>query len=403
MTLSLCMIVKNEAATLSRCLQSVVDIVDEIIVVDTGSTDTTIEIAESFQAKVYSYEWCNNFAAARNYGLQYATSDWILVLDADEVLVPEIIPKLQGSMQQDNMLAVTLLRHEVGAQQSPYSLLSRLFRHHSHIQFARPYHELIDDSVLALQTQNPRWQVGYLPEVAIEHFGYQADAIATRNKHQRASEMMAAALAKDPNDAYLCSKLGALYVEIGQVQAGLNLLQKGLELQPLEASIRYELHYHLGHTYSQQGQAFLALQHYQQAAQQDLPDLLKLGAYNNWANLLQQVGQWAAACQQYQQVISIQPDLALGYYNLGLTLRAMGDLDGAIAAYQLAIQKQPDYADAYQNLGVAFYKQGHLLASQQAFTQAITLHRQQNNLAVAEQLRQGVAELGLPDFPTAGT
>lgn len=392
------MIVKNEAASLSRCLKSVEGWVDEMVIVDTGSTDDTVSIAQSFGAKIYSYNWGNDFAAARNVGLQYVQSKWVLVLDADEVLNPEVIPQLQGILQQDNLLAVTLLRHEVGAQQSPYSLLSRLFRNHPQIRFQRPYHELIDDHVLALQKQEPHWQVGHLPEVAIEHFGYQADAIATRNKHQRACEIMAAALANNPNDAYLCSKLGALYGDMGQVQPGIQLLKQGLNLNPPEASILYELHYHLGHTYDRGRQADLALQHYQQAVQQDLPGLLKLGAYNNWANLLQGCGQYEKASQLYQQVIALQPDWALGYYNLGLTKRAMGDLVGAIAAYQQAIQKQPDYAEAYQNLGVALFKQGQLQASQQAFSQAIALHRQQNNLPAAEQLLQGVIDLGLPGF-----
>ncbi len=403
MTLSLCMIVKNEAASLSRCLESVDGFVDEMIIVDTGSTDDTIAIAQSFGAQVYCYNWENDFAAARNFGLQYVQSGWVLVLDADEVLVKDVIPQLQAILQQDNLLTVTLLRHEVGAQQSPYSLLSRLFRNHPQIHFQRPYHELIDDSVLTIQAKEPHWQVGHLPTVAIEHFGYQVDAIATRKKHERACQIMAAALTNDPNDAYLCSKLGALYVDMGQVEQGIELLQQGLNLHPTEASVLYELHYHLGHTYAQCRQAAPALQHYQQAVQQDLPGLLKLGAYNNWANLLQDGGRYEQASRLYQQVISLQPEWAVGYYNLGLTLRAMGNLAGAIAAYQQAIQKQPDYAEAYQNLGVALFKQGQLQASQQAFTQAIALHQQHNNMVAAEQLQQGMAELGLPGFPAEGT
>ena len=384
------MIVKNEAANLSRCLNSVVDVVDDVIVVDTGSTDETVAIAQGFDAQVYNYDWCNNFAAARNHALQYVQSDWVLVLDADEYLVSAVVPQLQTVIERPDILAVTLLRHEIGAQQSPYSLLSRLFRNHPKITFVRPYHELIDDSVIAIQAQEPHWQVGYIPEVAIEHSGYQGDAIASRNKHQRACQIMAAALDQDPEDTYLCSKLGALYVEINQVQQGLDLLQRGLQLQPTESSILYELYYHLGHTYARCSQIQSALQHYQQAVEQDLPDLLKIGAYNNWANLLKQQGQLAEACQLYRQVIEIQPDLAIGHYNLGLALREMGDLQGAIAAYQQAIHKQPDYADAYQNLGVALLKQGNLPASQRAFEKAIGLHLHHQNRAEAERLHQGI-------------
>lgn len=85
-TLSLCMIVKNEEKNLAPCLKSVRDVVDEIIVVDTGSTDKTKEIACVFGANVYDYDWTGDFSAARNYSLEQARGDWILVLDADEVV-----------------------------------------------------------------------------------------------------------------------------------------------------------------------------------------------------------------------------------------------------------------------------------------------------------------------------
>ncbi len=85
-TLSLCMIVKNEEENIGRCLASVKPVVDEMIVVDTGSTDRTIDIAKAFGAQVYDFEWTNNFAEARNFSLSKAAGDWILVLDADEVI-----------------------------------------------------------------------------------------------------------------------------------------------------------------------------------------------------------------------------------------------------------------------------------------------------------------------------
>src|SRR5918997_4758595 len=94
-TLSLCMIVKDEEEMLPRTLEAVKPAVDEIIVVDTGSTDRTVEIAESFGAKVLHHEWTGDFAAARNVSIDAATGDWILYLDADEVLVAEDAPRLR--------------------------------------------------------------------------------------------------------------------------------------------------------------------------------------------------------------------------------------------------------------------------------------------------------------------
>lgn len=88
-TISLCMIVKNEAEVLARCLDSVVDLMDEIIIVDTGSTDDTKEIASRYTDCIYDFAWCDDFSAARNFSFSLATCDYIYAPDADEVLLPE--------------------------------------------------------------------------------------------------------------------------------------------------------------------------------------------------------------------------------------------------------------------------------------------------------------------------
>ncbi|WP_338379141.1 glycosyltransferase family 2 protein, partial [Enterococcus faecium] len=85
-SVSLCMIVKNEEEVLERCLKSVYELVDEIIIVDTGSEDATVSIAQSYTDKVYFFEWCNDFSKARNFSYSKATKDYIFFMDADEVL-----------------------------------------------------------------------------------------------------------------------------------------------------------------------------------------------------------------------------------------------------------------------------------------------------------------------------
>jgi glycosyltransferase involved in cell wall biosynthesis len=83
------MIVKNEEDVLEKCLSSISDIVDEIIIVDTGSTDKTKEIAKKYKCKIYDFKWINDFSAARNYSFSKATSDYILWLDADDIFLEE--------------------------------------------------------------------------------------------------------------------------------------------------------------------------------------------------------------------------------------------------------------------------------------------------------------------------
>lgn len=87
-TISLCMIVRNEEKVLARCLESVRGCVDEIVIVDTGSSDATKEIAARYTDRIYDFEWIDDFSAARNYAFEQATGDYLLWLDADDVLLP---------------------------------------------------------------------------------------------------------------------------------------------------------------------------------------------------------------------------------------------------------------------------------------------------------------------------
>lgn len=391
------MIVKNEAANLPRCLDSVRGVVDEIVVLDTGSTDTTPQIAQDYGAKVYHSDWRNDFSKARNEALQFVTGDWVLVLDADEVLAAEVVPVLQQSMRQPDALVINLVRQEIGATQSPYSLVSRLFRRHPQVYFSRPYHAMVDDSVTQLLKQEPHWQVVNCPQVAILHYGYEPGAITSRDKLQKAKTTMEGFWQDHPDDPYVCSKLGALYVQMNDFALGIERLQQGLRaISPASegtAPILYELHYHLGIAYSRLSKLDLAAQHYQAAIQQPILEPLKLGAYNNLGSLFQSQGNWLNAQKMYQTCLAIDPNFATGHYNLGMTLKAMGQLAAAITHYQTAIQLQPNYAEAYQNLGVVLLKLGRVPESLQSFRQAIELHAQ-SDPAEATRLRQGLAELG---------
>lgn len=391
-SISLCMIVKNEAPLLPRCLNSVKEIATEMVVVDTGSSDRTVEIARQFGAKVYDWVWQDDFAAARNYGLQHLCGDWVLVLDADETLIADAIPALLEAVQDPHRVVIALMRHEVGAQQNPYSLLSRLFRNHPALRFERPYHESIDDSVTELIRHEPQWTIASLTQPAISHEGYRPDAIATRQKAERAERIMAAYFKTHPQDAYIGSKLGALYITNGAHSQGLTLLQQSLPFATSPAVI-YELHYHLGLAYRATGQLDLAQYHYQQALAVDYPDPLKLAAAINLASLCADQGRWTQAQEHLEQILQQQPNLAIAHYNLGFVHKSQGHLLEAIQAYQKAIELDPQMPTAHQNLGVVYLKAGHIDASLAAFRQAIALYERQNSLE-ASRLRQTLAELG---------
>ncbi|NEP63446.1 MAG: tetratricopeptide repeat protein [Symploca sp. SIO2G7] len=389
------MIVKNEESSLPQALNSAKDVVDEMVILDTGSTDKTVEIAKAYGARVYQFEWCNDFSAARNQALQYVQGKWVLVLDADEVLTQPIVPELKQVIHNEQYLLINLIRQEVGAAQSPYSQVSRLFRNHPEVYFSRPYHAIVDDSVVQLLEQEPQWRVASLPKVAILHYGYQPEAIASRDKYNRGVQAMEAFLAEHPDDPYGCSKLGAFYIGLGQLGKGIELLERGLRAQQIDAPVLFELHYHLGNAYTRLKNPPSAAEHYQEAIKQQILPQLKIGAYNNLGNLHFSAGDLTQARTNYETTVKIDPSFAAGYNNLGMTFKGMGLLEEAIRLYQQAIKCQPDYADAHQNLGVAFLKKGKVQQSLSAFGKAIALH-ETHNPTEAKRLRQGLQDMGFP-------
>ena len=142
--LSFCAIVKNESENLARCLASVQPYVDEIIVVDTGSQDDTPEIASQYGAKVGYFEWCDDFAAARNYALSLVTGEWILVLDADEELVVRSTDFRETLKSQPEALIYSIVRTEVEPQAGMTALhMTRLFRNLPEIRYIGRFHEQI--------------------------------------------------------------------------------------------------------------------------------------------------------------------------------------------------------------------------------------------------------------------
>ncbi len=395
--LSACLIVKNEEQRLPQCLESLLSLADEIIVVDTGSLDRTVAIAKKYQARVFHFAWCDDFSQARNYAIAQAKGKWILVIDADEVLEQSAIAILQEVLQREDCLAVNLLRSEIDAKQAPYSLVLRLFRNHPAIKFTGLYHESIDQSVVALQAQEPHWQVLNVEIPVLLHYGYTDSEIQLKHKYEFAKQLMHKHLEAFPNDSYMLNKLGALYIsspQDGDRHFGIELLQKGLHLlddAEQQSLIRCELHYHLGLAYHQNADWELAKNAYEQVIALDVPNIVKLSAYLNLGNIYQELNQ-KEAIAYFEKVTQIAPNFAQGHFNYGIALKTSGHFTDAIAAYQKAIALEPNYAEAHQNLGVVLMKVGYFPEAIASFTMAIQLHDQQQNYETAEILRSALQE-----------
>jgi glycosyltransferase involved in cell wall biosynthesis len=181
--ISLCMIVRNEEKFLSRCLDSAIDHVDEIIIVDTGSKDQTREIARKYTDMVFDLLWREDFSEARNYGLDLASGDYILFLDGDDVLINGAAIRDMVRDNPDKAISCRLQNVRDGEQRD-YLYQVRLFPNRPDIRFERRVHEGVGDSL-------NRTGLGVVPAANfhIEHLGYRPENILS--KAQRNSRLLA--------------------------------------------------------------------------------------------------------------------------------------------------------------------------------------------------------------------
>lgn len=185
--LSVCLITKNEEAVLERSLASIKDIADEIIIVDTGSTDRTKEIALKFTDSVFDFQWIDDFAAARNSSLEKATARWILVLDADEYLSASDASKLLSFLKKEspkdnvvyNLPIINYTGNGLAESNIMESNADRLFPNFNGIRYDRPIHEQLTSTKPGVRLYYKR--IPY----RIYHTGYLKETLISKNKSTR--------------------------------------------------------------------------------------------------------------------------------------------------------------------------------------------------------------------------
>ncbi|GLH69799.1 hypothetical protein GETHPA_13320 [Geothrix rubra] len=318
-TLSLSMIVKNEAAHLPRCLASVRDLVDEIVVVDTGSTDETVHIAETFGARVGHFPWTGDFSAARNASLRLCTGDWILVLDADEAVDPLDHPTLRKACEQKRIPAFTLTfrnyfldgdrlmmdqavqpndgRYPLGAG---YSLFAthrglRLCRNAPGLAFTGRIHELLDPYF-----HRRKLPIGSLDAV-IHHFG----------KVDLAREEAKKTL-------YLQMALDAAGAEPRNQQHQFNVLLQAAVARDWELAIRA-------------GTAWLALS-----------PAPKTSGLMTLAVAYQGAGRVEESIPLFQRILALEPDHPTALCRLALSLAALQRTSEALEMLEGTLRRRPD-------------------------------------------------------------
>lgn len=204
-SISLCMIVRDEERFLGACLERVASVVDEIVIVDTGSTDRSVEIADAHGARVLHFEWCDDFSAARNHGLAAATGDWILVLDADELIAEDSLPRLRQLAQSERSAGYYLSfvnDHEVLESQG--ICMPRMFRRFESLRFVGVIHEQVIESLQAEAEANGL--AVYPSDVCVLHFGCSDEVVASREKNARNDALFQKQLALTPEHPYFLYK-----------------------------------------------------------------------------------------------------------------------------------------------------------------------------------------------------
>ena len=209
---SLVMIVKNEEATLPRCLESVQEIVDEIIIVDTGSKDKTKRIANEFGAKIYDFKWNNDFSAARNFALEKAESD--IILDADEYIVNGGKEDILNTVDKNHIGQIEFLNifEKDGEMKQSRNYLSRIC--YKDVRYCGKIHEQLDSTNMRVKTK-----------VQVIHDGY-----LNKNKTQRNLEILSEAVKEKPNDSYMVYQLAHTLYLAGRKDESVKWFEKYYEI-----------------------------------------------------------------------------------------------------------------------------------------------------------------------------
>jgi hypothetical protein len=299
---SLCLIVKDEEAHLPACLGSAADLVDEIIVVDTGSTDGTKEIATACGARVFDFAWVDDFSAARNAGLRHASGNWVFWLDADERLDEPNRQRLRAlfaGLPEENAAYGMKCRCLAATPHGSATVVDhvRLFRRHPQLRWTYRVHEQILPALGQLGYQI-RWT-----DVVLDHSGYQ-DPARHQAKQQRNLRLLRLQEADDPDEPFTLFNLGWAVLELGQPAQALPYLRRSLQRAHPGASIVRKLY------------ALLAQAH----------------------GLLGQPGAALAACRAGRARYSDDAELL---FREGLLRCAQGDLAGAAACWQQLWSSQP--------------------------------------------------------------
>jgi glycosyltransferase involved in cell wall biosynthesis len=371
-TLSLCMIVKNEKAHLAQCLASLKPVVDEMIVVDTGSDDQTRSIAAAFGAQVYRFDWFDDFAAARNHSLAQAHGDWILVVDADEIISTQDHRRLRSILNASpsRKVAFSMVTRNYmnrfntdgwvandgvyGADEKSSGWVPsqkvRLFPNNSRIRFEFPVHEIVDHSITRAGFRIKQ------ASIPIHHYGK-----INRKKAQSKGE------------TYFRIGLRKLEANYDQPKALRELAIQAVELDHFEEAITL----------------------WRRLLEQE-PSNSK--AWTNLSALYIKTGQYRESHQAALNAVNSDPDRKEGHLNLGVSELYVGNAERSAEILGNLLRRHPDYPPAIFFCGAAQVCASGVSAGLKTFAGLKRYPTWQYGVYAFSDLAKGLHRAGHPEY-----
>jgi glycosyltransferase involved in cell wall biosynthesis len=342
--ISLCMIVKNEEKVLKRCLDSVKGVVDEIVIVDTGSTDKTKEIALQYVDHVYDFEWTDSFADARNFAQSKASGQWILVMDADEYVDPN---NLQAAIDEikNQYDAFEVKIYNFSGMHGERIIQHhglRIYKNNPAITFSRTIHEQLRKSEGELKVGSS--------SLILYHSGYLASVVKEKNKNKRNQFLLEKEMSFSENNAFDYFNLGNEYQSQGDTEKALEAYLKAYQNKP---DLRYSW------------VSFCVVQ--------IINCLITLQRYKDALNVISDA----------EQIYSESPDFKC---LKGIIYLDQHRYQDAITEFEELIDKQEDYQNIissvdyleyfpHRALGIIYQKEKNYEKSVYHFTKALTLNK----------------------------
>ncbi|MFA9381235.1 MAG: glycosyltransferase [Acetanaerobacterium sp.] len=361
--LSVCMIVRDEEEFLDRCLASVKDIAYEIVVADTGSTDDSIAIAKKYGAQVYPIKWQGSFSRARNYVMSKATGDWLLLLDADEVLDSRDTDRLMEYLQttETDGSHFTLLNYIGSRESGLYTMHNalRLLRGNGLYRFKGAIHEQIT------RKDGQRIPPGTFENspIRLHHYGYLDDVVRRKQKRQRNLPLLLQELEREPDNPFFLFNLANDYLACADHEKALEAFDKAYA--GMDVTQAYAPHliyrravtlYNLGRYAEAIRAAAEGLQYYPECA--DL-EYLRGAIYAEW-------GRYTLAIDSFVRCMGMdKPPASMRFMEDTTTLRpltALGRLYSSLNDYPRALECYTKILEADNTRCVMLYQIAHALS-----------------------------------------